>query len=354
MTHTKRYCHHCCNQHGYRSDCYKPTKRTKTAKTTKRTKMTKTSKRGTKRVTNNRQRKSDQLMKIGQGLLCPSNTMATERLRKTAAPENCPICLDVRGKQNRLGCGHHLCGDCYGRLLKSDSGSKCPLCRAQMFCGKSIKYRVYKDHHQQRTMTLFDAESLITMFQSLVDEIDQEFDYTPPTYEDFEEYWESEEQWWKSLEDEKASDEFTLLYEAAPALLDWRKQGGQVITREMEAAAEREEMTDQLGEIERITNAGQKTRLLTQEKKSVVIRLIDIYQNLFSVSPPSEPYSQTGQILGELKRIFGYSSWVTEIPDDLLQIKQPYWLPRAHATLPSTPTVTNYVRRGRISSLEKS
>jgi hypothetical protein len=125
--------------------------------------------------------------------------------------------------------------------------------------------------------------------------------------EDFEEYSQEEDELRESLEEEIISDELKLLYEAAPALLNWRKLGGQNITREMEEAL-----------------IGESTIQLTPEQNTVLIRLMDIWYNLFSVAPPSSPYSQTGQILGELRRIFGKSSWVTKIPDSILQIEQLY------------------------------
>ncbi len=47
--------------------------------------------------------------------------------RENATDAECPVCLEVRTRIDRLDCGHVFCRDCLFKSLQVQR--KCPMCR---------------------------------------------------------------------------------------------------------------------------------------------------------------------------------------------------------------------------------
>ena len=305
---TKRYCSDCHTQHGFRRECHEASK-TKSTRSTRSTKL---------------KRKRDTYQSDFPEICVKTFDKKAQKTPPfmTVCPScpSCPVCLEVRGKQKKLGCGHQLCFDCYASISKNEEGSRCPLCRADMFRGKSGTYRM-KPNHGQRTVTLVEE---LRFEEVSDDDVDDDYDEM-----DLETQLREEREWVEIQEQEEASDQFVLTFEVAPDLKKWKELGGDLISHELEVAAKylvykEDFIRDRAwGEqmLEWITCAE-----FDKPHAEVICRLMDNYGTLNSVSPPKDPYGPTGLILGELRRVFGYSSWVTTVDLDVLQPKEPMWV----------------------------
>ena len=99
-------------------------------------------------------------------------------------------------------------------------------------------------------------------------------------------------------------------------LQQWKLLGGDLISHEMESVADCLNSKDNhpLHGIPYGEYLAKKHGItMSQEQAVSISELVAIWDSLYSVDPPEDPYSRYGLIIGELRRIFGYASWVTQV-----------------------------------------
>jgi len=125
-------------------------------------------------------------------------------------------------------------------------------------------------------------------------------------------------------EDEREEEEYQqaiqigdnlLLTDASVTLEQWRAHGGDTISHDMGLVAyaltcnvEHPLNGKQYG----MWLADMYNIKMSATQASLVSHLGEIYATLNTINPPDDPYSHNGIIIGELRRVFGYSSWVTK------------------------------------------
>lgn len=55
---------------------------------------------------------------------------------------NCPICLEDRGNNVFLRCGHIACNRCHKKHMKASIDRRCHICRAPIKKRKRIKFKM--------------------------------------------------------------------------------------------------------------------------------------------------------------------------------------------------------------------
>ena len=288
---THRYCSICHQRHAPKANpsCL--------AKLASEKTMT-TSKRSCSKV--NRKRKHSETVTTSDMDYTFKNKTKKETSKKVVIPKQCPICLEDRGHQHTLGCGHGLCKECYSTLVKSNKSARCPMCRADMFRSKACDYRISNVRHRTWSLTNENAE---------VEDL-------PNLTWDWDSESESELEWDSHYvgddpEHVVASEELLLL-EAADALDGWKRLGGETITREMEYKAF-SIISEDPRLIRQVRNNQTK---VNQEQAVLVVQLSELYDNMSywgMTYPPENPYSESGSIIGKMRLAFGYSTWVTSL-----------------------------------------
>ena len=301
---TKRYCQKCRTRHSFKSHC----------------KVTKTTQDSQPKASRKRRR---------QELISHHNPSVRQRAQhrkptKLEGDASCPVCLEVKGRQHQLGCGHSLCQECYTSMtahLTTDDKilwscgrpwgpavkmPRCPMCRADMFRGKAGTYLC--DHRPHTKPRSFPLVSQLTLFER-----DDEDEFPMDREQLLEEQMQEEQEEQDYLEDAHLQD-LSILSDAIGYLAKWQQYGSPVITRVMEHFAG-EIIMNQYGR-ERPdlkTEMAREGVCLDHAQALVVGQLVEIYNCLFTVDPPNDPYGWEGQVIGELRRIFGQSTWVTRV-----------------------------------------
>ena len=299
---TRRYCPSCNSSHGYQNECKDMAKLLK-----KRTKSKKPSK---KRKRHGLNLRTDENTSYLKPILSTKKQITLSRESRA-----CPVCLEIRGKQQPLGCGHGLCHECYHGIIDSDGLSRCPLCRADMFRGKACSYGI------TLTKRCFHRMPRGTIKQyrlfAICDDLDSSDDDL--IYDSSDET-ESLDEYDREFQINMEMGDKILLTDAKITLKHWKMLGGDTISHEMESLAMNTNVVAYPFEEERPDDliVTQSDFKMTYIQAMLVCHLVDIYSQLYNVGPPSDPYSHDGLIIGELRRIFGYSSWVTGLDMDTL------------------------------------
>jgi hypothetical protein len=293
---TKRYCHSCHTRHGFQRDCHEIHKQIEM---------------GSEKPSNAspnliRKRKHGDIILKPEETNNPSRASMTRKKPFSVSFEcqSCPVCLEVRGKQQKLGCGHGLCCDCYQGIITSDCSSKCPLCRAAMFRGESCSYRMYSRTGGYQRMYQLSARRPVT------DDSYSEDD----SLDEYGEYNDYDEQHERDFSLNMETGDHLLLNEAVETLSQWKTQGGDLISHEMESVAHYLTSGQHGGSL-----AERYGIKMNSVQASLVSHLVEIYSTLYTVSSPEDPYGRYGLIIGELRRVFGYASWVTEVDLEALR-----------------------------------
>lgn len=326
---TQRYCRGCHTSHSYRADCLmecgccngqshlKQKKKQHNQPKQKQTTPTSTRKRKHNlltEITMSWQEDQPTSPKHNRKNSQNKNQKKTEKPTETS----CPVCLEDKSLR-LLGCGHGLCQGCYGEITQKE-GSKCPLCRMALFRGEARNYGVR--HNLRGTRRRQRSYRLVGMPTQREREEEEE------ALRELEEMeMESDEESELSDSDQDA-DQFhdeMLLSEACFVLKQWRKSGGDVISKAMEQLAFQYQ-----GLTVQEANSGDRLPYQTQQlaqclsvettrsQLEIVCHLIDIYNEIYSLEPPEDIESWSAQVLGELKRVFGYATWVNRVDlDDL-------------------------------------
>lgn len=285
---TKRYCGGCHKSHGYQKACNTPI-----GKIRKRMK--------TNRVSSGcRLRKNQYLLNNGETTLVSAKK---QKVITSTKPEQCPICLDDKGTHMKLGCNHSVCPECYDGLTKNRHGRRCPMCRAQMFRGLD---RIYRCHSRNGMFSYFVGRHNKQMRLDLMTEpeLDDELEYV-----DSDEYYSDQD---SDDEYDEVEDNFQL-YIASQQLYSWRMYGGDLISKQMIAEANQYHCPS-TSETRWLTEIGQKRCIVGT---NLILGIVDTFNFLYSVDPPEDPYNTHGLIIGELRRVLGYSTWInagTDIP----------------------------------------
>ncbi len=333
---TQRYCRGCHTRHSYRADCLMECGSCNGQSHLKQ--KHKQQKQKQPAPTPTRKRKHDLLTEINQSWQEDQPTSPKHNLKnsqkknqkKTEKPTetSCPVCLEDKSLR-LLGCGHGLCQGCYGEITQKE-GSKCPLCRMALFGGEARNYGVRHNlrgtRRRQRSYRLVglptqrereEEEEALRELEEMEMESDVESDV------------ESE-----LSDSDQEADQFhdeMLLSEASFVLKQWRESGGDVIGKAMEQLAfQYQDLTVQEA------NSGDRLPYQTQQlaqclsvettrsQLEIVCHLIDIYNEIYSMEPPEDIESWSAQVLGELKRVFGYATWVNQVDLDVLESQKPY------------------------------
>ena len=300
-----------------------------------------------------------------QELISHHNPSVRQRAQNRKPPKlegdaSCPVCLEVKGRQHQLGCGHSLCQECYTSMtahLTTDDKilwscgrpwgpvvkmPRCPMCRADMFRGKAGTYLC--DHRPHTKPRSFPLVSQRTLFER-----DDEDEFPMDEEQLLEEQMQEEQEEQEYLEEARLQ-EVSILSEAIEYLAKWQQYGSPVITRVMEHFAG-EIVTNQYGRERPYlkTEMAREGVCLDRAQALVLCQLVEIYNCLF-MDPPNDPYGWEGQVIGELRRIFGQSTWVTRVDLEKLGLQNENRQLRLQLQVP--PVVNNLNEGDRLGREE--
>ncbi len=323
---SKRYCSTCHCRHGYQLACSqeKEKEKEKQKRYRYRHRHHHRTPPSTQSQSKSRKRRHQELVScndpniqtntrsVGLGL-----SLGQKQKQYKPKDDTCPICLEVRGRQQTLGCGHSMCPECYASMTQPDPSSrvgvppakkaaKCPLCRAEMFRGQESEYYCRTSYRHRRSYRLVETLSL--------DDSDDEDDF-PLTEQEMLEEFEREEQEEQEERDFGLAQDMMLLSEALELMYRWKNLGGDLISNAMEKMADLMAGAPD-AYLKRPDVVREKSRLglqLDRAQARLVCQLVEIWNALYTVDPPEDPYGWEGQVLGELRRLFGYSTWVTQV-----------------------------------------